>query len=441
LPPDPADAVELVRDLPPASWETFPVPCRTARTVLRELLDTGEKPLVRVRGEDIAPLRLRTRADGAMVPDMRPGDVVVIDSSSQIFTPTEGVFSPPVVVPPASEDDQDGLDARRRAVADDVLHRQPDPRRGDLLLRVEWSPGHKQIGGLDAGTAQRILNEAGEGFDDRNERARRDHLASLLADWPRDQIDGDLRATLEAVVDLLGGPVKHSDVTMCDTEEGRSRIVVADRRRAASDEDLRQVFTPRDEKAAPVLLDDHQAQVADRASALGQRIGLSGDLADALRLAGLHHDDGKADPRFQSFRLGADCSGPLLAKSDPRNTVRQVRERQAEGGLPIRWRHEQRSVADSWDHLHASPGADPLLTARLVGTSHGYGRSGFPHTAAQLAGDHDSEQWRRHASDLFDSGRWDYLIETTHIRYGVWGCAYLEALLRAADSQISREGR
>ena len=42
---------------------------------------------------------------------------------------------------------------------------------------------------------------------------------------------------------------------------------------------------------------------------------------------------------------------------------------------------------------------------------------------------------------LFDEGGWDELIEITQVRYGVWGCAYLEALLRAADCQVSGEGR
>jgi CRISPR-associated endonuclease/helicase Cas3 len=44
------------------------------------------------------------------------------------------------------------------------------------------------------------------------------------------------------------------------------------------------------------------------------------------------------------------------------------------------------------------------------------------------------------AAALFDEGLWDELIERTHVRWGVWGCAYLEALLRAADGQVSAEG-
>jgi CRISPR-associated endonuclease/helicase Cas3 len=42
---------------------------------------------------------------------------------------------------------------------------------------------------------------------------------------------------------------------------------------------------------------------------------------------------------------------------------------------------------------------------------------------------------------LFDRGGWYELIEATHLRYGAWGCAYLEAVLRAADCQVSGEGK
>ena len=43
--------------------------------------------------------------------------------------------------------------------------------------------------------------------------------------------------------------------------------------------------------------------------------------------------------------------------------------------------------------------------------------------------------------ELFDLGGWDDLIEQTQQRYSVWGCAFLEAILRAADGQVSGEGR
>ena len=438
LPEVPAEAVELVRDLPPASWEVFPVPYRTAQAVLAGLLTSGGT-LIRIRGEDIAPLRVR--ADGTRAAELRPGDFVVIDSASEIFTPgADGVFSPPVVVPPASGDELDGIEPSRCAPADDVVHCQADPRPGDVVLRLESSPQHGRVAGLDAATARRVRDQFADGFDERTERDRRDYLADLLQQWPHGQLAEDLPHMLDAVIKLLRGPVKKSDVVLCRTGEQNTRAVVTDRRRAVADEDLRQVFTPRVADAKPVLLIDHQSHVAGRAGMLAERLGLAEDVAGALRLAGAHHDDGKADPRFQAVRRGAKAGDPLLAKSDPRSTVRQVRERQAQAGLPSRWRHEQRSVVDSWGAVQAAAGIDPLLTARLVGTSHGYGRSGFPHTAGQLAGEEHPEDWLQRATSLFDHGGWDELVEITQIRYGVWGCAFLEALLRAADSQVSGEG-
>lgn len=220
-------------------------------------------------------------------------------------------------------------------------------------------------------------------------------------------------------------------------EEG-ARLVVLDLRRAVADEDLQQVYTPRE---TPVLLRDHQRHVADRAEALASALGLSEDLTGALRFAGDHHDDGKADPRFQQVRLGNSDVREALAKSRPEKTRRQVQEQQAEGGLPSGWRHEQRSVVDCLAAAHALTGTDAELAVRLVGTSHGHGRPGFPHSAGELAGPEDTARWGEQAVELFDRGGWDELIEITHLRYGTWACAYLEAVLRAADCQVSGEGK
>jgi CRISPR-associated endonuclease/helicase Cas3 len=189
-----------------------------------------------------------------------------------------------------------------------------------------------------------------------------------------------------------------------------------------------------------VWLTGHQERVASRAKSLASALGLPTALASALEAAGKHHDDGKADRRFQVVRLGASGGEEPRAKSDPGTSIRQVQEHQALGGLPSRWRHEQRSVVDSWADVQTAPALDPELTARLIGTSHGHGRSGFPHNASELAGPDDLADWRELAIDLFDDGGWDELIESTQIRYGAWGCAFLEAVLRAADCQVSGEG-
>jgi CRISPR-associated endonuclease/helicase Cas3 len=442
MPGDPADAAEFVRDLPPAPWEVFPVPYRTAHAVLAELLAQGVTAM-RVRGEDVTSLG--SRANGRV--DVRPGDLVVTESSAEIFTrAVEGGFSPPVVAALSSDADdaEEQADAARRGRADDVLHYQADLRVGSVVLRLEWSAGHERVAGFAREAARQVIEELAEDFEDLTERARRDSLARLLKGLPGDAIMPDLRPVVAAVVDLLGGKVKDSDLTLRALEDRGARIVVRDRRRAIADEDLRQVFTPSD--AEPVLLRAHQRDVAHRARLIAAALQLPEDLASALSVAGEHHDDGKADRRFQEVRLGLPSAGvpgvgEPLAKSLPGKTPREVLERQAAGGLPSRWRHEQRSVVDAWPTVRVVPGIDAQLALRLIGTSHGHGRSGFPHASAELAGGDDDAQWQELAAELFDLGGWDELIEVTQVRYGVWGCAFLEALLRAADCQVSGEGR
>ncbi|HET9081304.1 MAG TPA: type I-U CRISPR-associated helicase/endonuclease Cas3 [Trebonia sp.] len=452
LPTDPAEAIALVRDLPPDRREVFPVPYRTAVAALDELLpvDTPgrkERPgpdrnkqsrpapvPVRVRGEEITPLR---RRDNNRL-DLRPGDLVVVDSSARIATPTTaGMFSPPVVVAPAKSDVDDALEDARRRPADDVLHYLPDPEPGRLVLRIEYGPHREQpIAGFPPDLARRIVSEFAESFADQPEGNRHKSLAALLEAVPDDEIPDALRPLVKAAATLLRGRVKDSDVILRQSDDGGGRVVVLDNRRVIAEED-RQIFARRENA---VYLDAHQQAVADRASWLGSALSLTSDLVAALHVAGLHHDDGKADLRFQAVRLGESGDGRPLAKSRRRETIREVREHRSDGGLPTGWRHEQRSVVDSWAAVQAAP-VDPEMTLRLVGTSHGCGRTGFPHSSDELAGPSDPANWRSLAADLFDSGGWDELIERTHARHGVWGCAYLEAVLRAADCQVSGEGK
>jgi len=449
IPVDPTEAEDFVRGLPPDRREVFPVPYRTAQAVLRDLLQAEEldpSPVpIRVRGEDISALK---RRDSDRV-DIRPGDLVVIDSSEKIATPIEGMFSPPVVVAPAAPDSEaeDELEQSSRVQAEDLLHylppldppyRELDARyRGRLVLRLEWAEGKDRIAGFPRDLARRIVTEfadSPENAEGLAEGDRHSALAALLNEIADDAIPANLGRLVRAVTDLVSGPVKDSDIIV-QPDEAPCRILVLDRRRAIAEED-RQIFAQREKE---VFLEEHQGAVAERASWLAKNLNLPDGLRTALRLAGLHHDDGKADHRFQTYRLGKRGDGNLLAKSR-RETIREARGDQRQAGLPSHWRHEQRSVVDAWDPIHAQD-VDPALALRLIGTSHGHGRSGFPHTARELAGPTDPAHWLKRASDLFDFGGWDELIELTHLRYGVWGCAYLEAVLRAADCQVSGEGK
>ncbi len=398
MPADPADAVALIRAMPPQEDEVFPAPLPEVRKLLEELggrwSDDAQYARVLVRAGEVTEARSVNR--------LRPGDLVVLDATAPCFT--EGVVDP------------DGRETRPDV--SEALHGEPVP--GEVMLRVEpalWS--EEAIPLLE--TIGEILRASSGG------RQTRSAIAHALEDY------GDRSAMVGPVLALLCGRLKDVDVIPFWDDETLQRLVVADQRSAPSDEGARQVWTPSEQ---PPTLDDHAAAVARRARELASLVGLERDLVETLGLAGKHHDDGKADLRFQREVLGWGEGTPLLAKGSS-DSARGT----AISTLPAHWRHEQLSVvkADLTLRDRAAPdGVDLPLVLRLVGTSHGHGRVSFPHSADELGplpGDEDQV-----ARALYDRGEWDDLVERTQQAYGVWGVAYLEALLRAADGQVSGEG-
>lgn len=195
--------------------------------------------------------------------------------------------------------------------------------------------------------------------------------------------------------------------------------------------------------AGPVLLDDHQNDVAERTRQLAENLGLAPEFSEALELAAKYHDEGKRDLRFQQM-LGADLQADALAKSGHRSVAEAYRAR-SRSALPRGWRHEQLSAL----MVAASPekvGEHRDLVLRIIGCSHGHGRFSFAHDAGFLLKEGylpegtDYEALKEQATRLFNVGYWDNLMEQTNRTYGPYATAYLEAVERAADAQISREG-
>ena len=193
----------------------------------------------------------------------------------------------------------------------------------------------------------------------------------------------------------------------------------------------------------PVLLEDHQNDVAERTRKLAENLGLAAEFSEALELAAKYHDEGKRDLRFQQM-LGADAEAGALAKSGRRSVAEAYRAR-SRSALPKGWRHEQLSAL----MVAASPekvGEHRDLVLRIIGCSHGHGRFSFAHDADFLLKEGyqpegmDYEALKEQATRLFDVGYWDNLMEQTSRTYGPYATAYLEAVERAADAQISREG-
>lgn len=208
---------------------------------------------------------------------------------------------------------------------------------------------------------------------------------------------------------------------------------------SVEDSDIAQELAPTD----PVLLDDHQNDVAERTRQLAENLGLAPEFSEALELAAKYHDEGKRDLRFQQM-LGADLQADALAKSGHRSVAEAYRAR-SRSALPRGWRHEQLSAL----MVAASPekvGEHRDLVLRIIGCSHGHGRFSFAHDAGFLLKEGylpegtDYEALKEQATRLFNVGYWDNLMEQTSRTYGPYATAYLEAVERAADAQISREG-
>lgn len=204
--------------------------------------------------------------------------------------------------------------------------------------------------------------------------------------------------------------------------------------------------------AVPVRLDDHGRRVAGLAERFARTLGLE-ETADDLGLAAFLHDAGKADPRFQIMLSGGDPwnrpDGPPLAKSG-RAWSRRAREL---AGLPRGWRHEALSVRMARAHPRLKEARDPELVLWLIGSHHGLGRPFFgfldSHPEQPLPCLGVADDWQLSegqpgpqspAFDL-DGADWPFLFESLRHRYGIWGLAHLEAILRLADHRASEEER
>ena len=252
----------------------------------------------------------------------------------------------------------------------------------------------------------------------------------------------------EEVAELLdsqasGGQKRIASELSTEAEDGQEVIAwyadVTDDKKSVEGSDIAQELGLTD----PVLLDDHQNDVAERTRQLAENLGLAPEFSEALELAAKYHDEGKRDLRFQQM-LGADPETGALAKSGHRSVAEAYLAR-SRSALPKGWRHEQLSAL----MVAASPekvGEHRDLVLRIIGCSHGHGRFSFAHDADFLLKEGylpeglDYEALKEQATRLFNVGYWDNLMEQTSRTYGPYATAYLEAVERAADAQISREG-
>jgi CRISPR-associated endonuclease/helicase Cas3 len=238
------------------------------------------------------------------------------------------------------------------------------------------------------------------------------------------------------------------EVTQVDQGQLLLRTRSLDRGDEASDDES----TGSSISQQPVLLHEHHKSVGRRVRAISDALGF-GRLTELLVFAAEHHDLGKLDPRFQAaLREGdtflAEVSDETLAKSglDPRSAAaRRARKR---SGLPEGFRHEtwSASLAEKLLRARGVPDADIELVSHLVATHHGYCRPYFEpvldpaprqldYAAAECTV--STITTTTASADLSSVSRFDRLNR----RYGYWGLALLETIVRCADQTCSREGR
>jgi CRISPR-associated endonuclease/helicase Cas3 len=187
----------------------------------------------------------------------------------------------------------------------------------------------------------------------------------------------------------------------------------------------------------PVELEEHLADVASCAYNMAMRVGVQESFALVVGHAGLYHDIGKAEERFQASLYGGRQrrpDEPRLAKSGlPRRKWAQASRN---AGVPRFFRHEALSEIIAMKRTNE-------LVAHLAGAHHGWGRPWFPPIVSRFKpvievsvgsvsdNIHDNEL---QSKIPLDRARRFWWLNTV---IGPWSLAWLEAALRLADHMVS----
>lgn len=418
-------AIAIVTAMPPRPGEAVSVPVWAARAWLGRHAGADELPdfdmtvdgsagngvgraFVRWRRGALDPTDIDTAAN------LRPGDLIVLPADA-------GGCDPFGWAPLSTEPVRD--------IADRAAAPYRGQRRAVLRLHPAVWPGEdwRALGALlaesDPGDARGLV-EAARAIAHPGE-ALAVQLAGFAAaprlriETPYDSAETRPGLLLVAPAGVPGGP---------DAGDG------------STDDDDAGSFS----RQAPQTLAEHTRAVAKQAAEFAARLRLPDRLARSLALAASLHDGGKADPRFQAYLSGGAASSEPLAKSGTTHPGEAAdRAARHASGLPGAWRHEVWSVRLAMPHLHARTDVNPDLVLFLIGVHHGQGRPFFRH----------EDLWEANpyldlppgpGPDRLDfawNGRdWTELFDGLRRRYGTWGLAWLEAVLRLADHRASEAG-
>ncbi len=397
----PEDGAELRPAV--SAEESVDVPVWEARDTLEAfpLAEVARLRTDRVSVERVAPRRLQ------------PGDVVLLPASIGLY------------------DEFGWAPGREEAVLDLSLLRPPgmpmEPRAIELLVA---DGDHRDV--VD-GIVKVLAHPPGFDDDVDGDALARELLGELRAAGP-----GPLVAADEwfALMDGLRPEV----VYRVDEPVGRLVLLPASHRTAQVD--LRSdAFDELSFTATSTDLAQHLGSVGEVASRIAVQLGLPMHLVQAVGAAGRFHDTGKADARFQRWLDPLGAAQAPVAKSAGR---RQDWERdRVAAGWPRGGRHEElsRRLVAAYLRVHEVEW-DAELVLHLVVSHHGYGRPLVPgvRDAGAMAVRATLEGADVVASGDLQEIDWEQPARFRRCceRYGYWGLALLEAIVRQADHEVSR---
>ncbi len=206
--------------------------------------------------------------------------------------------------------------------------------------------------------------------------------------------------------------VRFASEVSAEGEATRWLVVEKWRHDAATEEDR--------SAANPQRLDEHQSWTEARARRLATVLDLDGELADALALAARLHDEGKRASRWQlAFNAPA---GGVYAKTEGPINYRLLDGYRHELGSLLRVENDERVRTLSEERRD--------LVLHLIAAHHGFARPAIGTSACE---DAPPSVLEKKAAEI--ALRFARLQD----RWGPWGLAWWEALLRAADQQASRD--
>lgn len=438
--------------VPPSEWEFVSVPIWDARALLagvqsglpsadlEGVVAPEAPPVESIEGGELLGVVYRGRRDRARAvhgpADIKPGDRLVLAAT-------------------VGGHDRWGWTGRRRGPGDapvpDVADLAPVRRRGVRRLAWEVLATWQDEGRLEE------LRVAFEQFDPSDDTANGPLFDALQA--------ADLPPVIAAAYEAArswpplpteflrpGQPQQEEEIP----RDGSCAVLLVDRgqRTAAMDEisDDDPASTSLTGSRTPLAA--HNKSVGDLARAFAEHLALDAVIVRTVAMAGRLHDIGKSERRFQIMlhdgdALAAASAAEPLAKSGrhPRDPIAKRARRIAR--LPGPYCHEATSERLVASLLAAEPrraeGIDPDLLLHLIVSHHGNARPLLPAIVDDEADVVSAVCDGAVVTTQPVAGQvvWDHPARFTRLcdRYGWWGLAALETIVRLADMKCSEEGR